>query len=335
MSALFTAKFGILGCKHTTLELIDGVLRAGFRPEGVLTLSPALGEKNKVAGYMDLTEALRAREIPVFYANDYTLKSEQDFAQISSLSWDLILVNGWQRLVPEFWLKKLSRGAFGMHGSSQPLPHGRGRSPLNWSLIQGKKQFYTHLFKYTPGVDDGPIVDVQIFDITPWDTALTLHYNNTLSMIQMCTRHLASLLEGTAVLSPQPGGSESYYPKRSDEDGLIFWEDSSEQIYNLVRGVTRPFPGAFGFVGDDAAKKVFIWKAIPFDSRLHFPKSVPGEILHVFKRGDWQGGDWLVKTGDSSLLVQESTGYAVSDKDVGQVLGQCKTPRKLWKNLPL
>ena len=80
-----------------------------------------------------------------------------------------------------------------MHGSSKPLPHGRGRSPMNWSLVQNKDCFYTHLFRYRPGVDDGEIAAVQIFDITPFDTCLTLHYKNTLSMIGLLEKALPSL----------------------------------------------------------------------------------------------------------------------------------------------
>ena len=61
---------------------------------------------------------------------------------IKSLNIDIIFCMGWQRLIPEWLLNDLSVGAFGMHGSNKPLPHGRGRSPLNWSLIQDKNMFH-------------------------------------------------------------------------------------------------------------------------------------------------------------------------------------------------
>ena len=47
-----------------------------------------------------------------------------------------------KRLIPIDILEQFSVGAFGMHGSSMDLPLGRGRSPLNWSLIEGRKFFY-------------------------------------------------------------------------------------------------------------------------------------------------------------------------------------------------
>ena len=42
---------------------------------------------------------------------------------------------------PEEILNTLSIGALGLHGSADMLPKGRGRSPMNWSLIEGKKRF--------------------------------------------------------------------------------------------------------------------------------------------------------------------------------------------------
>ena len=58
----------------------------------------------------------------------------------------------------------------GSHGSSELLPKGRGRSPVNWSIIEGKKQFNLQLFMLTPGIDDGDIIYHETFDINEWDT---------------------------------------------------------------------------------------------------------------------------------------------------------------------
>src|SRR5262249_1444265 len=156
---------------------------------------------------------------------------------------------------------------------------GRGRSPMNWSLITGREIFYTHLFRYCPGVDDGPIAGFQTFDINPFDTCHTLHLKNMICMVQLCARLLPSLLDGTAVLTPQPPSPASYWPKRTAEDGLIFWTDSTWDIYNLVRGVTRPFPGAFTYLNDDISKKIFIWRATPFDTQLQRADAAPGTIV--------------------------------------------------------
>ena len=322
-------RVAVAGCKHTTLELLTGLEQRGFTVDHCITLSPEQGAHHKVAGYMDLRPFLEGKGLPYTVVKQYSLNSPEDREAVSALELDALLVMGWQRLIPAWFLERLSIGAFGMHGSSKPLPHGRGRSPMNWSLIQNKDCFYTHLFRYRPGVDDGEIAAVQVFDITPFDTCLTLHYKNTLSMIGLLERSLPALLEGTAKLTPQPTEGATYYPKRAEEDGLIYWTDSTLEIYNLVRAATRPFPGAFSFLDNQTEKKVWIWRAIPFDTRLAWPDAVPGQVVAVFGEGAF-----VVRTGDSSLLVQECEGARLTHGDVGRRFGDLGTPRKVWRDLP-
>jgi methionyl-tRNA formyltransferase len=319
----------VAGGKHTTADFILGLERNGFRISHCLTIDSITAEKSEVAGYMDLRPFLEEKGIPYTIARNYSLKTEEDRKRLLALNCRLLLVIGWQRLIPDWWLQALPCGAFGMHGSSKPLPHGRGRSPMNWALVTGRRIFYTHLFQYRPGVDDGPIAGVQTFDITPYDTCHTLHFKNMISMVTLCTRLLPSILDGSVVMTPQPKENTSYWPKRSAEDGLLFWEDPTEQIYNIVRGVTRPFPGAFTFLDNDPGQKVFIWRAIPFDSRLTWAGSSPGDILEVF-----YDGSFVVRTGDDTLLVLESEGHGFHAGDIGRRFGPAGMQRKEWKDLP-
>ena len=306
-----------------------GLAQRGFVVDHVITIDPDKGAQQKVAGYQDLRGFLDAHAIAYTTADRYSLKSDADRERVLALELDVLLVMGWQRLIPDWWLNALSVGAFGMHGSSKPLPHGRGRSPLNWSLIQGKDRFYTHLFEYLPGVDDGPVVGVQIFDITARDTCLTLHHKNTMAMIQLASDALPGLMDGTAVRTPQPTEGATYYPKRSAKDGLLHFEDGSDALDGLIRAVTYPFPGAFAYLDDDPTRQVMIWAAQPFDTRITWPQAEPGTIVQVFVNGSF-----IVRTGDGSLLVTQSEGHPFDHSDVGRRLGTAGTPRTRWANLP-
>ena len=248
-------KVAVIGCKHTTLDFILGLENLGFVIDHCITISPQKAQEQKVAGYFDLVPFLEEKVIPYTVVETYTLKSDKDKELLLRLNLDIALVIGWQRLLPKWFLEKITIGAFGMHGSSKPLPFGRGRSPINWSLIQGKNIFYTHLFKYESGVDDGPIVDVQTFDINPFDTCLTLHFKNTISMVRLCTNHLPVIMDGNVKMAQQLKEGAVYYPKRSEEDGIIYWDDSTTNIYNLIRAVTKPFPGAFSFIDNNPADR--------------------------------------------------------------------------------
>jgi methionyl-tRNA formyltransferase len=322
-------RVAVVGCKHTTLDLIYGLMKYRFAIDHCITITPEKAKEQQAAGFLNLTPFLKQWGIPTTIAQRYSLRSERDKETLLALKLDMLLVMGWQRLIPDWCLESLSIGAFGMHGSSLPLPHGRGRSPMNWSLIQNKKIFYTHLFQYKPGVDDGPVVGVQTFDINEFDDCHTLHCKNMVSMTRLCVEHLPALLDGSAVLIPQSKEGVSYYPKRTAEDGLIYWQDSILDIYNLVRAVTRPFPGAFSFLDDDPEKKVFIWRVQPFDMRLSYPEARHGEIVEVF-----YDGKFVVRAGDSTILVTDSQGHDFGKEDVGRFLGTLGLPRKTWAGLP-
>jgi methionyl-tRNA formyltransferase len=319
-------KIAIIGCKHTTKDLIVGLQRYGIKVDHCITISPEKGNEQKVAGYSNLQKFLVKEGISFTIAPHYSLKSESCEQLIKDLNIDLLLVMGWQRLIPDWLLNSLEFGAFGMHGSNKPLPHGRGRSPMNWSLIQNKDLFFTHLFKYLPGVDDGPVVGCQKFDINVHDDCHTLHFKNTISMIKLCAKYIPKILNETASLTSQPKEGECYFPKRSAEDGIIHWNESTTNIYNLVRAVTAPFPGAYTYHGD---AEISIMRVIPFDTRINYDEYRPGEIVEVF-----YNGYFVVKTGDSTILVTKYFGLDIKPSSIGVRLHANGIPVKNWENLP-
>ena len=140
-------KVAIFGCKHTTKFLIES-LSKNFKIHYLVTIDAIKGKKFNVADYCDLAETSISKNINIYHSNTYSLKNIDDIRYINSLSIDIAFVNGWQRLIPIDILEQFSVGAFGMHGSSMDLPLGRGRSPLNWSLIEGRK-FFLQIFLNT------------------------------------------------------------------------------------------------------------------------------------------------------------------------------------------
>ena len=87
---------------------------------------------------------------------------------------------------------------------------------------------------------------------------------------------------------------DSWYTKRTAADGKIDFHDRTRNIYNLIRGVAAPFPGAFAMCGE---RKVTIWEAHPFDEIIDFSAYAPGEIIDVFDDKP------VVRTVDGSLLI--------------------------------
>lgn len=316
-------RIGVIGTQSSTMNCINGLIRNGYQIGHLITLPVHLNKD--VADYQNLDGFARERNIPLTYVGSYGMKDEESQKKLETVPLDLMIVVGWQRLIPEWLLSKTPLGIYGMHGSSLPLPKGRGRSPMNWSILQQKDRFYTYLFRYDAGIDSGKIVDVQRFDICPWDTIQSLQHKNTVSQYLLLVKNLPLILTGKVrTVSQNKGIPPSYYPKRDFEDSAIDWKQwTAREIYALIRAVTHPYPGAYTKAGDET---VMIWRAVPFDSCIEFPGAIPGAIVEVFI-----DGTFIVQCFVDTLLVLEYESYADWRPQVGLIFQSL--PNKSWLKL--
>ncbi len=219
---------------------------------------------------------------------------------------DLILSFYYRNMIHEDILSIPRLGAFNMHGSL--LPKYRGRAPINWAVLNGEKTTGVTLHHMVKRADAGDIVDQEAVPIGPEDTARDVFDKCVKAARLVLERQLEALTTGTAPRRKQDETQATKFDGRKPEDGRIDWTRSAEQIYNLVRAVTQPYPGAFT---DVDGERMFIWWAKP----LKEPGGQPGEILSL---------DPLRVAAGSGCL--ELVNYEWEDEDthelkMGQVLG--------------
>ncbi len=201
---------------------------------------------------------------------------------------------------------------------------------MNWAVLTGQSRFITYLFRYTPGIDDGDIIGFKVFDITAFDTIASLHAKNRIAMTQLLQAYAPLIERNEVCFAPQPPGEPTYYPKRSPEDGAIDWFQSTEAIYNLIRAVAPPYPGAFSSL---AGRRVEIHAAQPFDQTLFGREVQPGTVVDIV--GSLQ--QFVVKTADGSLLVTKFAGIGIEEISAGAVLisaDQDDVLRRIKANYP-
>ena len=165
-------------------------------------------------------------------------------------------------------------GCLNLHGSL--LPKYRGRVPINWVLVNGERETGVTLHDMTPRPDDGDIVAQEKIAISDDDTALTLHRKTAQAADRLLDGILPRILNGTAPRIPQDHRQATYFGGRRPSDGEIDWFKTAREVRNLVRAVTKPFPGAFSFVGE---RKCFLWEVreIP----LEIANPAPGTIISL------------------------------------------------------
>jgi methionyl-tRNA formyltransferase len=267
-----------------------------IRIDHVVTIDPRMAERAAVSGYADFADT----GIHVCHVGQYSMKSPGDFELIRSLAPRLIIVNGWNRLIPRAILDLPRVGCVGIHGSWKRLPFGRGRSPITWALVKGEQRFFVHLFYLDEGVDSGDVIDTVQFDITPYDTCATVHAKVGIVSARLLITNVSKILDGTAQRTAQ-AGEPTYLPKRTSEGGLIDWTMRMEEICNLVRAVTRPYGGAFTDIEYQGRRvTMYIWDAVPFSYEIEFDGTV-GAIVHGLD------GKLLIRCRDGTMLVKDFT----------------------------
>ncbi len=299
----------VFGVKDTSENIIR-YIHTQLRPvDLIITIAPSVLQKNQVSGYKGLSFFTEEYGIPVHEAESYFLTDDATQKFLAENTFDLGIVMGWQRLIPPSVLDRFSMGIYGFHGNCGYLPFGRGRSPLNWSMILGDERFNLNLFRYDEKADSPNVFATETFAINAHDDIRTAQYKN-----MICSKHLIARLVKAYETASAAGEEipirtdskdfDSWYSKRTPADGKIDFHDRTRNIYNLIRGVAAPFPGAWCHVqkaGEDLPD-IKVWEAHPFDDRIDFSGYAPGEVIDVFD------GKAVVRTVDGSLLIDRFEG---------------------------
>ncbi len=156
---------------------------------------------------------------------------------------DIILSAYFRSLIAPEVLSLAPRGAYNLHGSL--LPRYRGRAPVNWVLVNGETETGMTLHHMTARADAGDIVGQVRLAIGPDETAPELQARLDAAAEELVLQWIPRIANGTAPRTAQDLSTGSYYGRRTPEDGRFEWTWPARRIHNLVRAVTRPFPGAF------------------------------------------------------------------------------------------
>jgi methionyl-tRNA formyltransferase len=301
---------GIVVCGYSDVgyKCLKALFRAGESVRLVYTHRDAPGEER---WFDSMAELARSHGIEPRLVAD--LSDPADEKRIGAVQPDFLFSFYFRRMIPGRILALAQHGALNMHGSLLPL--FRGRSPVNWAILKGAKETGASLHYMTEKPDAGDLVDQERVPIGPDDDALTVSRRVGDAAALVLARSLPQLKTGAAARVPLDLSRGSYYGGRKPEDGLVDWSQSAKEIHDLVRAVSKPWPGAFT---DVFGKKVTIWKTrlSPHGGHDVFPGKVElteGSVV-VFAGDDHtveilaarpEGGedldaagfrDWLVKS---------------------------------------
>ncbi|MDI6853614.1 MAG: formyltransferase [Deltaproteobacteria bacterium] len=240
--------------------------------------------------FASVRELAFKHHLPVYQPQN---PNEPAFVQaMAKLAPDFIFSCYYRHMLKKPLLELPRLGALNLHGSL--LPKYRGRVPVNWVLVNGETETGMTLHYMEEKADQGDIVAQHRVSITEDDTAYTLFAKMTVTAEELMYETYPLLRAGRAPRVPQNHTQASYFGGRKPQDGRIDWNKSAREIYNLVRAVTHPYPGAFTTL---AGRKLFIWWGRPLAEPAP-PGAAPGEVVSRLP-----GQGLIVATGDGMLLI--------------------------------
>jgi methionyl-tRNA formyltransferase len=243
-------------------------------------------DQNEETWFGSVRRTCTELSLPVRTADPRTTP-EQD--RIRALTPAAIFSGYWRELLPDSVLDIPSRAVVNLHGSL--LPRYRGRTPVNWQILHGEREGGVTLHHMVSRADAGDIIDQEAFPIRPDDTPTDVYARLVPSAARVLRRSALAVIEGTAARWPQLESKATTFGRRRPADGLIDFRYAAEDVRNLVRAVTKPYPGAFTHASH---YKMLVWCA-SHDESGRLTCAPPGTL-------DTDGKHVLVACGDRRRL---------------------------------
>lgn len=232
--------------RYIPSENIVGVVGAVIRPQ-----------------YFDLLEDITKKHNVPFFIQPLP-KNRADYEKflcsIKLLAPDLIFVNSYSMILREDLLRIPRMGALNIHRAL--LPEYRGCNPSQWAIINMEHKTGVTLHQITPGIDEGPIVARKEIEIDFEDTWVDVGKKNWQVTGQIVEEQLPNILNENLRSYPQEESRANYWKRRKPSDGFFDWDQPIVEIYNLIRALVAPLPGAY-FLLDD--KKIVLDEFIPLN----------------------------------------------------------------------
>jgi methionyl-tRNA formyltransferase len=267
---------------------VEACADSGVPVAGIVTL-PGSPDPNRSGQctFDDVAERLGARLVETADVN-----SDETLTAVGELASELVFVVGWSQLVRDPFIALASEGVFGMHPTL--LPRHRGRAPIPWAILRGLAKTGVTLFEIVDGTaDSGPIVGQVEVPIDRQETATTLFGKVADAHVELVRTCVLQLAAGAALRIVQDVSRASVWPRRAPADGIIDWETRARHLDDWVRAQTRPYPGAFTYLGD---AKVVVWRARPVPIG---EGAVAGTVV------ERRHGGVVVACGEDGLLLEE------------------------------
>jgi len=279
----------LVGAVDSTRVALETLAEYGTPPEALVTLP--LSKASRHSDFVDLRPLAAKHGVRVIEAAN--VNRPEVLEKLREIAPDYIMVIGWSQILKPELFAAAKRDLIGYHPAL--IPENRGRAVLPWTILQRKRRTGATLFWLDQGVDTGDILVQRALELGPDETATTLYAKQLGVLREMMQGALPLLETDSPPRTPQDHAKATYCAKRTADDGLINWQKGAEEVWTLVRAVTKPYPGAFTLY---KGQKLTIWEAELVGEAPYW--GLPGQVQRLSEEGA------LIQCGDKGhVLVRE------------------------------
>jgi methionyl-tRNA formyltransferase len=229
-----------MGTPEFAVPSLDILIKNGYNIVGVITSVDKYGGRGMKKLIESPVKKYAVRHnIKVLQPKN--LKSPEFVEELQSLKADLQIVVAF-RMLPEIVWDMPPLGTYNLHSSL--LPKYRGAAPINWAIIKGEKETGVTSFKLQHAIDTGDILFQEKISIGEDETAGELHDRLMVLGAEVVLKTANAIKQGNVKLYSQNDIEATKAPKIFTEDCQINWDDTSDNVYNLIKGLS-PYPGAW------------------------------------------------------------------------------------------
>ncbi|CAL4323595.1 Methionyl-tRNA formyltransferase [Buchnera aphidicola (Periphyllus testudinaceus)] len=205
-----------------------------------------------------------------------SLNSKKIYKYLKKKKPDIMIVVSYGLLIPKKIINLFTFGCINIHTSL--LPKLRGPSPIQYSLIQGKKKTGITIIQINEKIDSGDILYQKSLIIKKNETYKTLIKKLSILGKQSLIKCLKKIFLKKIKKIKQKEKNATYTKKINKIDGLINWNSSAKKIEQKIRAFIV-WPGSFFFIKEIMIK---IWKVKVVKNSN---KNIPGKIIKINKHG--------------------------------------------------
>jgi len=229
-----------MGTPDFAVGILDKLVKEEYNIVGVITAPDRPAGRGRKLNESAVKKYAVENDLNILQPTN--LKNPEFLSSLKSLNANLQIVVAF-RMLPKLVWNMPEYGTFNLHASL--LPQYRGAAPINWAIINGETKTGVTTFFIDEKIDTGAIIMQDEAIIEKTDNAEDLHDKLMHLGAATVVKTVARIQEGNFETTKQPDSDDlKDAHKLFKETCEIDWNQSAEDIYNFIRGLS-PYPAAW------------------------------------------------------------------------------------------